>query len=66
MKKRKSNFEDTLRPEYDLNKLEIVAYGPGWARQRLLRKKGRARARNPKRLVAIPNPAFPRAAVRKG
>lgn len=58
MKTRKKDFEDTLRPHYDLEKLEIVAYGPGWARQRLLRKKGRARAVNPKRLVAIPNPAL--------
>jgi len=62
MKKRKSDFEDTLRPHYDLDKLEVVAYGPGWARPRLLRKKGKKRALNPKRLVAIPNPALTRTA----
>lgn len=30
--------EDTLRPHYDLDKLEVVAYGPGWAKPRLLWK----------------------------
>lgn len=58
MKKRKSDTEeDNLRPNYDLDKLEVVAYGAGWERQRLLRKKGRTRAFNPKRLEAVPNPA---------
>ena len=66
MKKRKSDSEaDTLRPHYDLDKLEIVAYGSGWARRRLLRKKGQARATNPKQLLAIPNPALTRPAYRK-
>ncbi len=61
MKKRKTGFEeDTLRPHYDLDKMEIVAYGPGWDGHRLLRRKGTARALNPKRLVAIPNPAAAR------
>jgi hypothetical protein len=60
MKKRKSDFEDTLRPHYDLDKLEVVAYGPGWARHRLLRKKGQAQAVSPKGLRAIPNPALTR------
>jgi hypothetical protein len=58
MKERKSDFEDSLRPHYDLDKLEIVAYGPGWTKQRLLRKKGWARALDPKRLVVIPNPSL--------
>jgi hypothetical protein len=65
MKQRKKDFEDTLRPEYDLDKLEVVAYGPGWARRRLMRKKGQARALNPKRLAAISNPAQARAASRR-
>jgi len=66
MKKRKGDFEDTLRPHYDLDKLEVVAYGPGWARRRLLRKKGQAQeAVNPKGLRAIPNPALTRAVDRK-
>jgi hypothetical protein len=38
MKKRKSDSEDSLRPHYDLDKLEVVAYGPGWASSRLLRR----------------------------
>jgi len=58
MKKRKADSKDTLRPHYDLDKLEVVAYGPGWSQRRLLRKKGRVRALNPKRLVAIQNPAL--------
>jgi hypothetical protein len=62
MKKRKSDLEDTLRPHYDLDKLEVVAYGPGWVKRRLLRKKGWTRTLNPKRLVAIPNPALARTA----
>ena len=65
MKKRKNDFEDTLRPHYDLDKLEVVAYGPGWNRSRLLRKKGRKRALNPKQLEAIPNPARTQTADRK-
>ncbi|HMF56428.1 MAG TPA: hypothetical protein VK619_08800 [Pyrinomonadaceae bacterium] len=65
MKKRKSDSEDDLRPHYDLDKLEVVAYGPGWSRRRMLRKKGRARALNPKRLTAIPNPALTPTADRK-
>ena len=65
MKERKSDFEDSLRPYYDLAKLEVVAYGPGWKRPRLLRKKGWRRTLNPKRLVAIPNPALKRAAYGK-
>lgn len=66
MKQRKKDFEDTLRPEYDLDKLEVVAYGPGWDRRRLLRKKGRARAINPKQLVAMQNPKLSLAASRRG
>lgn len=66
MKKREGNTEDNLRPHYDLDKLEVVAYGPGWTRRRRLRKKGRARATSPKQLVAIPNPALtPETASRK-
>jgi len=65
MKEKRNGFEDTLRPEYDLDKLEVVAYGPGWNRPRLLRKKGRKRALNPRRLVPIGNPALTRTA-RKG
>lgn len=65
MKERKSDFEDTLRPHYDLDKLEVVAYGPGWQRPRLLRKKGWRRTLDPKRLVAIPNPALTRTAYGK-
>lgn len=65
MKKGKSDFEDSLRPEYDLEKLEVVAYGPGWNRARRLRKKGQKRALNPKLLVAISNPALTRGAYRK-
>jgi hypothetical protein len=66
MRKRESNLEDNLRPHYDLEKLEVVAYGPGWTRRRRLRKKGRARAVSPKQLVAIPNPALiPKTAPRK-
>lgn len=30
MKKGKRNSDDTLRPHYDLDKLEVVALGPGW------------------------------------
>jgi hypothetical protein len=29
MKRRKNDSEDTLRPEYNLDELEIVAYGSG-------------------------------------
>jgi hypothetical protein len=66
MKKRERNLEDHLRPHYDLEKLEVVAYGPGWTRRRRLRKKGRARAISPKQLAAIPNPALtPKTASRK-
>jgi hypothetical protein len=65
MKEKKNDFEDTLRPEYDLDKLDVVAYGPGWNKKRLLRKKGWKRARNPKTLVIIGNPALNRPA-RKG
>lgn len=67
MKERKREVEDTLRPEYDLDKLEVAAYGSGWVqRRRLLRKKGRVRALNPKRRAAIPNPALPLVAARRG
>jgi hypothetical protein len=65
MKRRKSDSEDKLRPEYDLDELEVVAYGSGWNRLRRLRRKGWKRALNPKRLAAIPNPLRPQAAVRK-
>ena len=34
MKERTNDFEDTLRPHYDLDKLEVVAYGPGWKESR--------------------------------
>lgn len=30
MKREKKDSDDTLRPHYDLDKLEIVALGPGW------------------------------------
>jgi hypothetical protein len=66
MKKGKSGLEDDLRPEYDLDKLKVVAYGPAWNRPRRLQKKGQKRALNPKMLVAISNPALTRGANRKG
>ncbi|MDQ3665713.1 MAG: hypothetical protein M3410_03770 [Acidobacteriota bacterium] len=71
MKKGKNDSSDHLRPDYDLDTLEIVAWGPGWAKpgwakRRLLRRKGQARAVNPKRLVVISNPAHSRATQRKG
>ena len=65
MKKRRSDFEDTLQPEYDLDKLEVVAYGPGWGKPRRLRKKGQRRALNPKLLIAIHNPRLVPQARRK-
>lgn len=30
MSRRKADDGDDLRPHYDLDKLEIVRYGPGW------------------------------------
>jgi hypothetical protein len=33
MSKRKNGSDDALRPHYDLNQLEVVAVGPGWARR---------------------------------
>jgi hypothetical protein len=30
MKKNSNNSDDELRREYDLNKLRVVAVGPGW------------------------------------
>jgi hypothetical protein len=65
MKKRRSDFEDTLQPEYDLDKLEVVAYGPGWNKPRQLRKKGRKQALNPKLLLVTNNPRLARRAYRK-
>lgn len=62
MKKRGAGSKDDLRPHYDLDKLEVVAYGPGWTRRRRLRKKGRRRASDPKSLAAVSNPARVRAA----
>lgn len=32
MKKRKNNSETGLRPHYDFDELEVVAYGPGWGK----------------------------------
>lgn len=32
MSKRKNDSDDSLKPHYDLDQLEIVAVGPGWAR----------------------------------
>ena len=43
MKKRSGATErDTLRPHYDLDKLEVVAYGPGWSEQGRRRRNGDA------------------------
>jgi len=33
MSKRNNDSDDALRQHYDLNKLEVVAVGPGWARR---------------------------------
>src|SRR6266545_203555 len=35
---RSSEESDSLRPHYDLNDLEVVAYGPGWAEARRRKK----------------------------
>jgi hypothetical protein len=32
MRKEKKSSNDSLRPHYDLDKLEIVALGPGWSK----------------------------------
>jgi hypothetical protein len=62
MKKSGNKTEDDLQPHYDLDKLEVVAYGPGWKRPRRLRKKGQRQAVDPKLLAAVHNPARVRAA----
>jgi hypothetical protein len=65
MKKRGTSIKDDLRPHYDLDKLEVVAYGPGWTRRRRLRKKGRRQASDPKLVAAVSNPARVREAQAK-
>jgi DNA-directed RNA polymerase specialized sigma24 family protein len=38
MRKEKTSRDDTLRPHYDLDKLEVVALGPGWPKQSSLKE----------------------------
>lgn len=42
MKRGKSFTDDNLRPHYDLDKLEVVALGPGWAKKAAAGRTGKA------------------------